>query len=294
MQTFFPVTKDNYKTAVKLVRHYASGFTTNDGYDLRKSFSSLTPYKKKKLRQYYYNIMMLRSRPHRVVRPRNKTRLRNLQQYAQHPTILKGLKAAFVPVADPDRPIKITYKKDRVTRIKETDRISSDQIKFDMIDLALDPEIEAQRAIDELKADRYLLMAGEYLINTNVSSDAESLLEQIQHFQNKYSKEDFDEDDPNSSYWGNWLIGVKGYYFDKTGDWRDYHLQKIVMQELMKELRNSKSLKKRKTQISKLKQARKLLKQLERTKDRQKRQEIIEAISRLRPQQRPKSRKKKL
>ena len=101
--------KTVFSEAVKTLRKFADGFGAADGYDIRQGYQGLSPYQKRKLRQYISVVEEQTARPFKVVRPRNKKRLRALQDFSQQEKNLKGLKVAFVPVSDPSESLEVRY-----------------------------------------------------------------------------------------------------------------------------------------------------------------------------------------
>jgi len=249
-----------YKAAIKLVRHFADGFKGADGYDLRHHYKDVSQYKRKKLQRYYELIHDLTSRTHEVKRPRNKKRLRSLQEFARHPEFPKGLKVAFLPSADPDDKQKIIYDKktQKVKRVIEKGTIVRREVPFDHDLLIEDPSAAVQEVINKAKGKRYLIQAGEFDIPSLLSSDHRTLLDNVTKLMNKYGATDHNPDDSNSSYYENWMHGVISYDFIETTTWQQFLTEKNRNRLILKERRAETSRKKRRALLKKELKAAKL------------------------------------
>jgi hypothetical protein len=230
-----------YKHAINIIRHgffdsdlekksgkLADGFNAKDGFDLRY-IKDWSPAQKAKVTKMFAAIDELTSRPFKVVKPRRKDHLERLQKTSQHERKIKGLKVAFVPVADPSDKIKITYTKTAV-KIKERN-VGKWNIELDKKKLLIDPETEINKKIAANSARVYNVMAGKFFIPKPLFSAAEVTAEVIKR-QEKYNADDYDENDPNSSYWGNWLGGLIAYDYENRLDGIDFRTARTRFKEL--------------------------------------------------------------
>lgn len=209
---------DFYKLAVKLLRSYVSGLKPSDGYDLR-FIDQWTSAMKGRVTRAFKAVDKLRARPHKVVRPRRADHLKRLQEASQHKRKIKGLKVAFVPVADPEEPVKISYRKDAVV-VKQR-RVGKWYVKFNKKNLLTDPDAEIRRVLAKHPARVYNIGAEHYFIRDPLYSIQE-VQREVERLQNKYNDEKYDPDDTNSKFHGNWLDGVIAYNYETPADGRDY------------------------------------------------------------------------
>lgn len=243
--------ESEYKAAVKLIRHFAKGFKGGDGYDLRKPFKELSRYQRRKLNRYSTIVQELMARPHKIIRPRRKDHLRALQEFSRQQDFPRDLTAVFMPVADPTKPLKITYdkKQKRVIKVREAGVINRTEIPFDPVALALTPKIEIKRITDTYPAQRYILLSNEFEIPGSVSINYEMLLRKATRLMEKY------HDEKVHGYFGNWLKGVVLYDFPDSvaafRDWEAFNKQKIKIRKMLKEARSYRTSKKRRAYLLK-------------------------------------------
>lgn len=236
------LTSKNYSASIKLLRRFTDSFTAEDGYDIRRGFASLTPSQKRKATIYLKEITSLMARPHTVVRPRRKERLQSLQQFSRHSRKLPNLKVAFVPVADPQATLKVKYKNGKVRSIVEHGNITRREYLFDTPSLIKDPLAEVTHVTDILKGKQYFLMAGEYDIPESVGDSPELVTQAVKRFMSRYSADQYNPDDKNSSYFGNWMRGLIAYDYEQ-GDaqsFRKHIVNKRKIREILKKLRKLK------------------------------------------------------
>ena len=232
-------TKEFYSYAVKILRRgfegvdgkrggkLFDGFEAADGFNLRY-IGEWTAAQKSRVTRAFTAVDKLASRAHKVIRPRNKKNLKRLQQAAQHGKTIKGLKVAFVPVADPENKIKIKYTKSAV-KIQEN-KVGKTYIEFDKEKLITSPKQEIRAKVDANPARVYNVGNEHYFINTPLYDVAE-VEEEVLRLQNKYNSDRFDPDDPNSHYHGNWLDGLIGYNYETRADGLDYRGARRIYKE---------------------------------------------------------------
>lgn len=232
---------------IKSLRRVADGFNANDGYDLRKiakqGRKALTNYKYRKLKRFWNIVRETTRRPYVIKRPRKASRLRTLQEVSQHQDFPKGLKVAFLP-ADPDMRTEIKWnKKDQITKLiqhtTEGNKIVRYDLPFDRVALATDPIKEISRILNMSNAEQFIIMSGEHLM-FNEGGPRSYVKKRVIDLMNKYDvdKHDCDPDDPNSSYFGNWLHGVVGFEFKNILDFQDYRSEYAREINKQKDLRS--------------------------------------------------------
>lgn len=235
-------TSGEYKNAIKLLRKFADGFSPKDGVDLRKPISELSPYQRRKIRKYFDIIEPLTARNHKVVRPRRKDHLRELQELAGHQGFPKGIKAALIPVADPSKSLKIEYtRKHKVRRVIEDGKVYKYTIFFDRDLLLSDAMLAAIDVVNRapLDATQFLLGAAEHEIQTKIAPTAADLAYHIQRLQDKYGiDQGYDATNPSSKWFGNWMFSVNSYTFKSKKTMDDYLQAKFKAKELLKEIRS--------------------------------------------------------
>ncbi len=227
--------RDFYKLAVKLLRPYVEGLEASDGFDLRY-IDEWTPAQKGRVTRTFEGVDKLRARPHKVVRPRRPDHLKRLQEAAQHKRQIKGLKVAFMPVADPEQPVKITYTKQAV-KVKQK-RVGKWYIKFNKKRLLTDPDKEVRQKVAKHPAKVYNIGAEHYFIRDPLYSAAE-VAKEVKRLQEKYNEQDYDPDDPNSSYHGNWLDGLIAYNYDTPKEGREFRQARTAYKQKFKKARRA-------------------------------------------------------
>lgn len=226
---------DFYKHAVKLLRKYADGFTPSDGYNLRY-YDDWSPSMKGRVTRVFQAVDELTARPYKVIRPRSRKNLRRLQQAAQHEAAPKALKVAFVPVADPDAPVAVTYTK-RAVKIRQKG-VEYITVDIDPQALIEDPQAAAQAVVREFPAKVYTLQAGKYEIREPLYT-ARQVGNAITKYQNKYNADDYNSEDPNSSYFGNWMHGVRAYNYETRFDMKQFRADRRAARRDLKAARRA-------------------------------------------------------
>jgi hypothetical protein len=199
------------KEKVKVLRRYAE-FPRK--IDLRKKLSDK---QLRKIENAFSEYTDLTSRPHKVVRARNRNNLKALQSFSQHKGDVR-FKVAFVPTADVDARISVQNGKVVIRNKYVTQRFSA----FDMRALATDPHTEIARAIKaHPKAKRFIIKTGEFYYNGPMPENkvTSTLLE----FMQRYSPggKGYERRGENSFY-QNWMIGLETYEYANQDDLDEY------------------------------------------------------------------------
>ncbi len=235
--------------AIKLVRPYADGFTATDGYDIRslnriklkpkarprrrvdkvtgevfetkeytpREINAVLSYaKRKKLQRYFDVINFNMAEPHIVKRPRNKKRLRSLQEFSQHEDYPKDLKVAFLPAAHGAKKTKLVWKGDVLKKIIQNG-ITRYTINFDKKRFVQDPEKEIDAALNQTSSKYFMVQAGKHVIYKS-GGPANLVKKEILNLQGRYGADKFDPNDPNSHHFGNWLNGIIGFDISEDYD----------------------------------------------------------------------------
>ncbi len=199
------------KEKAKVLRRYAD-FAKN--IDLRKK---LTTKQLGKIEEAFSEYTDLTSRPHKVVRAREKKNLKALQDFSQHSGDVK-FKVAFVPTADIDAKIRVQNGKVVIRNKFVTQRF----VAFDMPALARDADAEITRVINShRKAERYIIRTGEYYYNGPMPAKKVRIM--LHEFMQRYSPggKGYERRGANSFY-ENWMIGLETYEYANQDDLDEY------------------------------------------------------------------------
>lgn len=229
-----------FRDNLKMIREYTKGFTSKDGYDLRKfyckkgaslEYAKNTGLSRKQLQKAVEVVALVTSlKGSRVVKKhkeRNKEKLRLIQESAQHPVDDPAndfLTVAFIPVADQDEPLKVDVTREGVVITEQlgTQRYTA---TFNQKALAKNAQAEITRAFNTLPMKRfsaYNIQAGEFEVYKvqkgagapRVATLA-ALISKALFYMQKYSVEKgYNPNDKNSSWHGNWLGGIVAYKSD--------------------------------------------------------------------------------
>lgn len=263
----------DYRARLRFIRHYTTGFEAADGYDAR-SVSRWSPARKAQVTRYYEQLRGLMSRPHYVYRPRKKSNLdaaKKLNQTKVYgkinvgiirvPTVFEQEKDGRVKKEIVKPKIKINKKGALTVKVKSFERVP---IYFDEYDitpeeLALHPEETIERLLNSADQFKfYTIMAGEYEI-LGAGRDVPQfhrpggLINHVRQLQEKYSADNYDPENPSSSYYGNWLRGFIGYNFGENRNPRSYVEAQQRMQQEKKKI--TKQIKSAKAYITRLNSA---------------------------------------
>ncbi len=182
---------NKYKEMMKELRGLV-----NFDYDLRKE---LHPRQKGKIQKYYDELQEAKGQPVRVYRPRNKKKLRAVQDAAGME--LNGFKIALIPDTDPNNRIKVDYKNGEV--VFKSRHSEKRFIEFDQANLLNDTESEIARVMDLMRGDRTSIACGkfEYGSGRYFAIPAEvkdKCLQLINQYSNKEA----------NNFFQNWLHGL--------------------------------------------------------------------------------------
>lgn len=219
------------KEKAKVLRRYT---TFARSIDLRKKISGK---QLRKIEAAFSEYTDLTSRPHKVVRARNKKNLAALQGFSQHQSE-RVFNVAFVPTADIDAKISVRNGKVFIRNKFVTQRFSA----FDMSALASDPHGEIDRAIKmHPKARRFIIKTGEYYYNGPMPEKRvkTTLLE----FMQRYSPggKAYEQRGPNSHY-QNWMIGLETYEYANQDDLDEYVMAREKQRRaVLREKKNERS-----------------------------------------------------
>lgn len=205
------------------LRSYASGFTADEGYDLRH-IANWTAAQKAKVTRYYHEVQESTARPFAIVRPRSEKHLRLAQRVAQQDPKFKQMKVAFLPFVGErpgDKP-NLSYQKDSVTIRGEY--YERRDILFDPRKLAKNSKAEIDRALSQVpNATRYHIQANKFDISgmTDRAGVQRAVSELMKKYDGKSVPASRRRDaswKPKHHHWSEWLVGVAAYTFRKKGD----------------------------------------------------------------------------
>ena len=227
-------TLTDYIENLKFIRQYTTGFSAKDGYNIRDA-ANWSPAKKKQITRYNEILRKATTRPTYRYKPRRGDHLQIAKDSAGL-TSLPKLNAV---------PLQVPTRYDRAGRIvAETPRVlisargvlrlefknfSRNTLLFE--DFGITPEmlaVDAAGAVAEMlnQTDfkRYGVITGEFEkgVGTPDLYLPDELLEEILWLMEEYNADEYDPDDPNSKYFGNWLFGLVGYDFPTLKDTLDY------------------------------------------------------------------------
>lgn len=196
----------NWRTRARLMRPYVEGLEAKDGYDLSK-VDEWSPGKKARVTKLWRELGVQISRPHIRKSFKNKKRLAQAATYAAQEKVVPRQKAVAIPATTP-RAVKITFdKKDNIS--VRWQGVKTDTVRFDKMALLVDPVAEIERVLDMLDGNFVQIIQG-----SNFSRDIIRKRDVVRHIlrsMSRYSADDFDDDDPYSSYWFNWMSGLRSY-----------------------------------------------------------------------------------
>lgn len=204
------IKKALYKERAKALRPYfGDTFKASSGYDLRLDPDKWTPAQKAKITKYWRVIAPQIARPHKARYFRRKDHLQDAIIYTQQEQFLPGQTAALFAAA-PDETLEVKFDKRGEVMVRRQG-LDVRKVNFDMHLLLEDPAEAIQEALEELEgATRYKIMMGPH--ESRGTFTRENILDGIQYFIGQYSDDEFDEYDPKSQHFRNWLGGLIGYY----------------------------------------------------------------------------------
>jgi len=151
-------------------------------------------------------------RPTKVYRTKNKAHIK-IASELYHGNRKVHFDVAFIPTADTKAKIKFNKKGDMILSSKYVDEVS---IKFNMFNMAVDPEKEIARVlVANPEYSDFIIMADEYLYNGAISRSLidKELLKLMSRYQpggSVYDNPRAKNSGPNH-HWKNWLLGIKGF-----------------------------------------------------------------------------------
>lgn len=219
------------KEKTKVLRRYTQ-FARD--IDLRKKLTAKTL---RKIENAFSEYTDLTSRPHKIVRPRNKDNLNALQDFSQH--LRHGLfNVAFVPTADVDAKVSVKRGKVTIRNRYVTQRFSA----FNMVALASDPDVEISRAMAKHpKAQRFIIKTGEYYYNGPMP--AKKVRDTLLEFMQRYSPggKGYERRGENSHY-QNWMIGLETYEYANQDDLDEFMtIREGQKREVLRNKKNERS-----------------------------------------------------
>lgn len=176
--------------------------------DLRKK---LTPTQKGLITKAHNDFLELTARPHKVYKPKTKSKLRKVQTYSNHEKGKTKFDVAFVPTPDPKAKIDVNENFLTIT----SNGVTEKTVFFDMDSLLANPDKEIARAMRYHKnAKTFIIMAGKYEFNGTL--DRTDTPVYIKHFMAKYG------DETANNYYQNWLHGLKAYAYSDISRIQEY------------------------------------------------------------------------
>lgn len=198
---------------LKVVRKYTGdNFTASKGYDARKPLSR---GRKSTITKYYNKIMELTSVATQVYRPKPKEKREAFNYTGQ-----TGYNKFAVAIVRKDEPsqnfrFEIDQTKPKGTRFTAIDRQTGRRYYHLPAHLFNHETLDASEyaaVIEDYTPDAefYLIQAGESYMG-GAGGDAESIGEKLVELFRNYSSTQFDANDKNSHYFGNWFRGVRPF-----------------------------------------------------------------------------------
>jgi hypothetical protein len=217
---------ESYKTALKRIRPYTSGFGAASGYDLRKA-NNWSSARKAAIRRYWNVINDLTTGHYSYnYRPRKKKNLvearraRGVDHYKKLKvvpvrTVAEGYTDVGEPVIMKPR-IRVTKKGRFQVRTGAVTRetLNIFDLGYTESDLAVDPLGIFEELLNDTDYSKYSITAGEFEVNrggVTAVLDPVEVLPKIQQYIERYSL----DNDPNH-YYGDWMHGLVGYRFNAS------------------------------------------------------------------------------
>lgn len=204
--------KVNYAQRLKAIRPFV-----DFDHDLRKPLSSAA---KAQITRYYEYIQKLTVRPHQVYRSKDPARLAAVQRFAQHdPGKHLRLTVAFVPNPGTE---KMRLRIDKNGRVHgKTENIAKVEIPLDHARLVKEGRPYIDKAINKApKAKLYVVQAGEFEVPA--AKGRQFITDYVAQLMARYGADQFDREDKNSHYYGNWMFGITGYNFHEQASIEQY------------------------------------------------------------------------
>ncbi len=227
-----PWSGEKYKRRIKALRRHFTGYTTADGFDLRKDpFKSLTQYQRSKIRkQWDYLNEIMAGVPKRQYRPKDKRKIKQVLRSQGYDHVPKNLKAAYLPDLEREMKVKTTKAK----KITGKDNLTNKNVT--LVELApvetfsmgvkrryifvnpeylLDDPLGAVNDMMELAgANFYTIQAGVHEITSTEfgitkKDTPEDISKKLDRLMKKYGNPE------ENNYYKNWLGGLVAYYYPK-------------------------------------------------------------------------------
>lgn len=220
-------TPEDYAYMLRTIRPFTEGFQGRDGYALNR-LDELTPSQKAKLTRTYRELAELAARPFYPYRTTNEKKLRAVKEAIGQP-VRKNIKVAMVPVPTTNDKPRIRVR-DGEVRIKignvEKRLIRWDDFGITAEDLGRDAVAATARVVEATGFKRYGIQAGDYEVKqarAPLMLTGDQVAAEVQKLVNKYSTDNgYDESNPSSSHYRNWLFGLTGYQFDRLNEIQQY------------------------------------------------------------------------
>lgn len=240
-------TKAGYLDKLRFIRKFAGGFEATDGYDAR-NFKNWSSARKAQITKYYNAITAKLSRTHYLYRPRTKAKLKAGLQYTGM-SQFKKLRVVILSVPvdmfedgsyRPVRPrVSFTKAGDMVVNIRGIDRrvLLFEELGYTPEEFAQQPEDVLNDIINRYPAKSYAIVARDFEVGRGIPNfySSDSVIATVLKLMADYGGEDYDEDDPNSSYYGNWLHGLVAYDFKNIREQIDYNKSLIRYRKSVEE-----------------------------------------------------------
>lgn len=219
---------DDLRYMIETLRPFAKGFDPKDGYNLNR-VEKLTPAKKRKLISYYNEAVMRASRPFQLYQSRSKKAMEIARKAAGEGSDFPQFRGVFLPtqtLGDRAR-VRIDTKRGIVEIKSRTHSVTV--FYWEMFgvrpeDIANDPIGVTNYVTSQIGAKQYSINAGEHSVGKGVPKlyTASVLGTAIQRLIERYGEDNYDPDDTNSHYYGNWLTGVRAYDFSNINNMREW------------------------------------------------------------------------
>ena len=219
---------DDFRYMIETLRPFAKGFSARDGYDLNR-VEKLTPAKKRKLIKYYNEAVMRASRPFQLYQSRSKKAMDVARKAAGEEAGFPLFKGVFLPTQSLGERARVRVDTKRgIVEIKSRTH-SVTVFYWEMFgvkpeDIANDPIGVTNYVTSQIGAKQYSINAGEHSVGKGVPKlyTASVLGPAIQRLIERYGEDNYDPDDSNSHYYGNWLTGVRAYDFSNINNMREW------------------------------------------------------------------------
>lgn len=240
-------TQSGYLDKLRFIRKFADGFLAKDGYDARE-YKKWSSARKGQITKYYNAITAKLSRTHYLYRPRNKARLKaalrytGMSEYKKLRVVILSVPVDML-VSGKYRPVKpkITFNKagDMSVNIRGIDRrvLLFEELGYTPEEFAQQPQEILEDIIEQHPARSYAIVARDFEVGRGIPNfyTRNSVIGTVLKLMADYGKDAFDENDSNSSYYGNWLHGLVAYDFKNVRQQIDYNKSLIKYRKTVEE-----------------------------------------------------------